>query len=286
MAFKLPDEEIVTQPQEQPQVEETTDESSTIETEVAPEEIVVTIGEETEPEEHEDSTHGTPVWVKAVRKQNRELQKQVRELKAQIVAPVAAAEVPPVGEKPSLVGCDYDTVKYEADLAAWYERKRLADEKLAKVKAQAAQQEQRWAQRQVEYKTAKDQLNAEDYDDAEIIVQDLFDVTQQGIIVHGAKNAAQVVYALGKNPSKAKELADIKDPIEFAFAVARLESQLKFNVNARRPSVQPESRVVGSGKPAGISDATLERLRAEASKTGDYTKVSAYRKQLRDNQRR
>jgi hypothetical protein len=43
----------------------------------------------------------------------------------------------------------------------------------------------------------------------------------------------------------------------------------------------PEKPVQGNGRLSGSSDATLERLRADAEKTGNYTKVIAYKKQLR-----
>jgi len=86
-----------------------------------------------------------------------------------------------------------------------------------------------------------------------------------------------LVYALGKNPTKAAALGAIKDPVEFAFAVARLEAQLK--VSEKKPATPPETRVTGNGRVSGAVDATLERLRAEAERTGDYTKVSAYKRQ-------
>ena len=100
---------------------------------------------------------------------------------------------------------------------------------------------------------------------------------QQGMIVQGAENPALLVYALGKNPKKAKELASITDPVKFAFAVAKLETNLK--VTKRKASSRPESKINGTGRPSGSVDNTLDRLRAEAEKTGNYTKVSQYKKQ-------
>ena len=92
-----------------------------------------------------------------------------------------------------------------------------------------------------------------------------------------------VVYALGKNPKKAKELASITDPGKFAFAVAKMEAQLKVNPAKRPPA--PERAITGSSAPiSGTVGSTLERLRAEAEKTGDMTKVIRYRNQLREKQ--
>ena len=89
-----------------------------------------------------------------------------------------------------------------------------------------------------------------------------------------------MIYALGKNPKKAKELAAIADPVKFAFAVAKLEAQLK--VTNRKPSPPPPERVIsGTGRVSGAVDSTLERLREEAARTGDMSKVVAYRRQKR-----
>jgi inosine/xanthosine triphosphate pyrophosphatase family protein len=105
--------------------------------------------------------------------------------------------------------------------------------------------------------------------------------TQQGIIVQGADDPALLVYALGKNPKKLQELSSISDPVDFAFKLAKLEAQLKVT-NKKAPS--PETRVKGAktGVSSGSSDKVLERLRNEADKTGDYTKVLSYKKKLQN----
>lgn len=242
-------------------------------------EFSVSIGEEPEEEPHGPA----PAWVKEMRKQNRELKKKLRQLEQ---APPAQPLDPAVelGEKPTLEKAEYDTKKYEEDLAAWYKRKLAIDERAARVKAQAEEQQRKWNERLGSYERAKIVLGADDFDDAETVVKEHLDVVQQGILVHGAKNSALLVYALGKNPSKAQALGAIKDPVEFAFAAARLEAQLK--VSEKKPTVPPENRVVGSGRPSISSDATLERLRAEAEKTGDHTKVVDYKRRLKEKQQR
>ena len=87
------------------------------------------------------------------------------------------------------------------------------------------------------------------------------------------------VYALGKNPKKLAELASIKDPVRFAVAVAKLETQLK--VSTRKPPPPPPKITSGSAPVSGSVDSTLERLRAEAERTGDYTKVIQYKRSKR-----
>jgi hypothetical protein len=93
-------------------------------------------------------------------------------------------------------------------------------------------------------------------------------------------NPALVIYALGKNPAKAKELAAVTSLSRFAVLAGRLETEVKTSKRASKP--QPETSITGLA-PGGItgSDATLERLRAEAMRTGDLSKVTAYKRQLR-----
>jgi hypothetical protein len=187
----------------------------------------------------------------------------------------------PLGPKPTLEVYDYDTDKYEKALADWFDRKRRHDAEQEAVQRQQQAITQQWEQKQQEYFRRKEALKARDFDDAEDVVKDILNVTQQGIIVKGAENPEIVVYALGKNPKKAQELAQIDDPIDFAFAISKLEAKLK--VATKKSAPPPEKTVKGQGRVSGSVDSTLERLRAEAEKTGDYSKVLRYKKQLKAN---
>jgi hypothetical protein len=140
-------------------------------------------------------------------------------------------------------------------------------------------QQKAWKAKLDDYGKAKAELRVKDFEDAEAVAQQIFNITQQGIVVQGANNSALVIYALGKNPKKAKELSDIKDPVKFAFAVANLERELK--VTNRRAAPAPERIVSGTGRSSGAVDSTLERLREEAARTGNMTKVIQYRSQKR-----
>jgi len=235
----------------------------------------VTIGEEAPPTEEEEPERA-PEWVRDLRKQYREEKRRNKELQEKLAEVSGAPKAAELGQKPTLEAADYDTERYEKELAAWYERKRKHDEVEAARQAEAETAEREWKQKLEGYQSAKAGLKVRDYDDAEEVVQDAFTVTQQGMILQGAENPALLVYALGKNPKRAKELASIKDPVKFAFAVARLETQLK--VTKRKASSKPEPTISGTGRPSGSVDSTLERrLRSEAEKTGDYSKVYAYK---------
>jgi hypothetical protein len=240
------------------------------------EEVVVSIGEEAPPpEEHTPA----PEWVKELRKTNRELQRQNRELQSKLQ--VQPTEIKPVviGVKPKLEDHDYDADRYEEALTSWFERKRQADETNAKQEAEVMNQQKAWQAKLDGYGKAKAELRVRDYEDAEAIAQEVFSITQQGVILQGAENPALVVYALGKNSKKAKELAEITDPVKFAFAVAKLEKELK--VTNRRAAPAPERIVSGTGRSSGAVDSTLERLREDAARTGNMTKVIQYKAQKR-----
>ena len=240
------------------------------------EEVVVSIGEEAPPpEEHTPA----PEWVKELRKTNRELQRQNRELQARVQAAPPETKPVVIGNKPKLEDHDYDADAYEEALTSWFERKRQADEINAKQEAEVMNQQKAWQAKLDGYGKAKAELRVKDFEDAEEVAQQVFSITQQGVLLQGADNPALVVYALGKNPAKAKELAEIKDPVKFAFAVAKLEKDLK--VTNRKAAPAPERIVTGTGRSSGAVDSTLERLREEASRTGNMTKIIQYKAQKR-----
>jgi hypothetical protein len=239
--------------------------------------VIVSIGEEAPPPE-EQPAHA-PEWVRELRKTNRELQRQNRELQSKLQTTSTETKPVVLGTKPKLEDFDYDADQFETALANWFERKRQADEANARQEAEVMTQQKAWQAKLEGYGKAKAELRVKDFEDAEAVAQELFNVTQQGVMLQGADNPALVVYALGKNPKKAKELADIKDPVKFAFAVAKLEKDLK--VTNRKAAPPPERVVSGTGRSSGAVDSTLERLREEAARTGNMTKVIQYKAQKR-----
>jgi len=238
-----------------------------------PDEIVVSIdGEEPPPQEEQ----AAPEWVRELRREHRELKKRNRELESRVNQSTETNPVVSLGPKPNLEALDYDTEKYEQSLADWYERKKLVDDQQSQVRRAEEEQQQAWNAKLEGYVEAKTKLKVRDYDDAEEVAQQMFNVVQQGVVIQGAENPALVIYALGKNPKKAKELAAIDDPVKFAFAVAKLESNLK--IGNRKAATQPERTVSATAPSSGAVDSTLERLREEASKTGNMDKVMAYKR--------
>jgi hypothetical protein len=248
-------------------------------TEDTGDETVVTIAGESPPQEEEEKQ--APEWVRNLRKNYRELQREKRELEERLKSVSPAPEQFPVtpGKKPTLEDCDYDSEKFENELADWFERKRQSEEAEAQQRAKQQEEAESWQKKLAGYNESKTGLKVSDFQDAEETVLETLNVTQQGIILQGAQNPAIVVYALGKNPKKAKELGEITDPVKFAFAVAKLETQL--TVTSRKQAPPPEKKINGNGS-LDSSNAQLERLREEAARTGDMTKVIAYKRQLKN----
>lgn len=272
-------EEVVVEEAPAPELEAEQPEQEAAAPAPEPEEVVVTIGDEQPAEEEEQPSKN---WVNELRKSNREDKKRIRELEAKLQQAQPQQAVPRLGPKPTLEGMDYDSQKYEAALEQWYSQKRQVDEFQSKVKQAEQQQMQAWQSKLEAYGTAKQSLKVRDYDDAEATVQEALNTVQQGVLLQGADNPAMVVYALGKNPKKAKELASITDPVKFAFAVAKLEAQLK--VAPKRTPPPPEGSIRSTAPISGSVDSNLDRLRAEAERTGDYSKVIRYKQQLRQKQ--
>ena len=241
-------------------------------------EMIVSFGDE-EPEESPTSKNPEreSSTFREMRKREREKTKTIKELEARL-AKYEEAEKPTLGPKPTLEGCEYDTGKFEAALERWHETKRAHDAEQEQQKTVQQQAQEAWEQKLTKYQEAKTGLKVRDYQEAEEIVQDTLNVTQQGVIISEVKDPALLVYALGKNPKKLDELASITDPVKFIFAVARMETQLK--TSSRKPAPAPEKTVTGSGSTSG-ANATLEKLRNEAARTGDFSKVHAYKRKLK-----
>lgn len=242
------------------------------------EELIVTIEGEEPPSSDETNA---PEWVKEVRKTNRELLKRNRELEEKLNTNTPIVEKPlDVGTEPTLEDCDYDTDEFKKKHHEWYQKKLKADSEAQRKRDEETAASKVWQDTLKAYKDDSAKLKVKDFEESEDTVKSILSVTQQGIIVQGSPKAALIIYALGKNPNKAKQLAAIKDPVKFAFAVAELGTMLK--TNQRKVAPAPERQLNGGNRStSGAVDSTLERLRADAQKSGDLSKVVAYRNQQR-----
>jgi hypothetical protein len=277
---------------EQPQGDEAAAESQAAETQAddaaaaeSADEVVISFGDEAEAA-NEDEIEGKPApgWVKELRKEAKELKRRNRELEAEKTQREAAnqAKEDPVGEMPTLESCDYDAEAYADAKLAWTERKRAADAKAAAARQAQEAEHAAWQGKVSAYRAAGASLKAAGFEDAESVVLATLSPIQQNILVDGPKTAevsAQLVTALGRNPAKLKELAAISNPVKYAFAVAELVGQLK--VQSKKQPPAPERQVRGTTGATSI-DNTLAKLEEEADRTGDRSKIAAYRRQQRE----
>lgn len=263
--------------------EETQDKSNQSDDETSEdEEFVITVGdEEPEPSDDDDfSGKPAPTWVKDLRKKEREARKRIKELEAQVQQAKPADKPIEVGPKPKLADFDYDEDQFESAVEQWHERKRQVEQQQAAKQAEEEKAKQAWQTKMQSYEERRQNVASKvrDFEEVEEAAKDKLTATQQGILIHAAENPELILYHLGKNPKKAQELSEITDPIQFAFAAAKLDSQMK--IQTRKPSTQPERKPSGSAGLSGVVDQKLAQLEAKAAKTGDRTELIKYKKSL------
>jgi hypothetical protein len=211
--------------------------------------------------------------IRRLREENRKKDAELRALRA---AQPTQPQVIEVGEKPTLQSCDYEEERFEAELDAWKDRAAKKAQAEAEAQRTLAAQQEAWNRELAEVETQKSQLKVKDYDQAAEVVSSTFDVQQQAMIVRASINKAQMVYALGKSPAKAAELAKITDPVRFIAEVARMEGK----VTVQRKSAPPPEQITrGSAPLSNAVDKHLEKLEAEFQRTGDRTKIVQYKRE-------
>lgn len=211
----------------------------------------------------------------------KHLREQLREAKREAAEARKSQSVPQkieVGERPTLEGCDYDDQRFETELDAWKDRKAKAAQSEAEAETHREEASRAWQADVQRYASDRATLGFADVEEVEAEVSTILDQTQQAVIVKVADSPAKVFYALGKHPARLTELSKISDPLKLAAAVVKLEGTLK--VTKRRKAPDPEQVVKGAGSTAVGKDKTLGRLESEANRSGDRTKLIAYRKKL------
>ncbi|WP_131669246.1 hypothetical protein [Psychrobacter pygoscelis] len=216
-----------------------------------------------------------PQWVKDLRKKNRELERQKRELEAKVGI---NSQQPVLREKPTLEDFDYDSDAFEQELLAWHTEKQQYEQKVQ-------QEQQKYQQYDERYKADVDAIRtkADDYDEVEGVVIDTLPEVKQAMLKMLCDNPAKMAYTLGKSPNKLAELSKLDEP-QFIKQIVLLEqkmSQSKTKSKSRNPNKpKPTSHELTGG--AGGGDTQLAKLEAQAEKTGDRSKVVAYKRSLRN----
>lgn len=252
------------------------DESKPGETEE--EELVVSFDEDSPTQEDKEKA---PEWVRELRKKNSTTSKENRELKERL-AQYEQKDAVVLGDKPTFESCGFDSVKFDEDTAAWYDRKALVDKEQAAEKESVATQEKAWQGTLNSYGEKAAELKAKvgGFDEAESLVKESLSTLRQSIILKHTNNPAHFILALGKDPKTLEKLSSMEDDATFLWEVAQMETRMK--VTGRKATTSPEKKVESNAGGAGMSDATLEKLEKEAAKTGDRTKVLNYKRSKRN----
>ena len=237
------------------------------------------------PLDKDDVKSKTPEWVKELRKNYKLVQREKKELERKLEA-IVPTETKPVElrRKPTIEDFDYDAEEFEKGLISWYEEKRKFDAAEEAKQKQVENEQKEWNSVLVNYEKSKTTLNADFYEEAELIVQDMFTDIQQSVILQATNNPAMVVYELGKNPAKAKALASEKNLVKLAAMIGKMEIEL--NPKSIKKAPPPEKKIVGTGPKSGTMDSTLKKLEAEADRTGDRTKVIQYKRKLQEQNKK
>lgn len=228
-----------------------------------------------EPEDNDQSK-----LIKDLRRRHRRavskgmaLEAKVKEYEAGNPQPDAPMDPGPV---PTIEDANYDQSEHSKRIEEWAAKRDAYRQHQAETQQRRQKEKEYWDQRMADFEERKKQLKVKNYQDYEDDVFSTLNTTQRGVIIHASDNPALMVYALGKSPKKLAEMAEIKDPVKFAFAAAKLETKLK--IDKRKPVTKPEQSVTGTGPMSGTLDSELNRLRAEAEKSGNYSKVMEYRR--------
>lgn len=239
--------------------------------ELAPEEeVVVSFGDEPE-----EGVEETPL-IKQLRDQNRQ---QARELKRLRGSPPSndADPEPTIPEEPELEAFDYDPDKFkEANRAR--EKALLAHMDWKQRNAERTAAQQRAADEQAKQtEQQKRALGVTDFETRAATVKDRLTEQQLAVLINASDNPAKMLYALGRSETRLEELAGIDNLAKFAARAGQMEKDIRVS---KKTAPAPESRVRGATASTAVtgSDKELAKLEAEAAKTGDRSKLAAYRR--------
>ena len=221
--------------------------------------------------EGDDEPDEEPHLAKKLRAEVRERNKRIKELEARL-----APKPVDIGKKPDLwEDCEGDPDKFEADLLAWTERKRQAEQAERSQTEQQTTQQQAFEKKNIAYRANAAKMGMRDIEKYEQSVIDSLGADYLGAIVRYADDPAKVVAGLGRNSHILDKIADESDPVIRLKLMFQLEKQM---VIKRKGAAAPEAGTILKGT-ANVSggDKALEKLEKDAERTGDRSKLIAYK---------
>ncbi|HGY1166560.1 TPA: phage capsid protein [Citrobacter braakii] len=263
-------EEVTTDQQEQPEKKDQAETEKEVATESEqaeeqPDEYSLRIGDEeiSLTEEDDDHVAGQPApqWVKDLRKNNREKDKELRELRCQLeqVQSRPAEQQPQkqsdvIPPKPTLESCDYDEAAFEQAVTDWHENKNRVEQSKQKQQRQQQELQERYNERIAKHNERAAKLPVKDYAETEAIVRSELPSLQQSVLIHAADEGSELIaYALGKNPQLRQRVAAETDPIRAAFLLGQISKQVSLAPKAKK-AIKPEPEVRGGGADAKQDD--------------------------------
>ncbi|OEI71281.1 phage capsid protein [Enterobacter sp. ku-bf2] len=252
-------------PEEKVQESEVKAETESEQAEEQPEEYSLRVGDEEIPLTEEDDDHvdgqPAPQWVKDLRKNNREKDKELRELRRQLeqVQSRPSEQLPQqqtdvIPPKPTLESCEYDEEAFEQAMTDWHEKKSRAEQHKQQQERQQQENIQKFQQRLQKHQERATKLPVKDYRETEEIVRRELPVIQQEILIHAADEGSELIaYALGKNPQLRQRVAAETDPIRAAFLLGQISKQVSLAPKPKK-AIKPEPEVRGGGADAKQDD--------------------------------
>lgn len=210
--------------------------------------------------------------IREMRRQLRETRRENKKLRDKVPEnkPVE------VGPRPTEEEFDWDKEKYDAAVDAWNERRFQAQQQASNADAPIRQD---WEGDLARFKDSAAKLTATPgAKEALEEVEETLSPAQQMCLLKVSKDAAALMFALGKDPDKLDALAEITDPIKFTAEVTRMEMEAAMSAR-KKPAIDPLVR----GRPTAneSTDKVLARLEKEAERTGNRTAVIAYKAKLK-----
>jgi hypothetical protein len=214
----------------------------------------------------------------------RNLRNRLREVERENKALKGKPQQEELGPYPEPEEFNYDDAAHQAAVVKWAERKVAIEARGKQQQAVAERQAARWSDQQRDLDNGFADLRVPGKDTARAMVEEEFAGEAFAYLVKAAgPKSAAYLYALGNSPEKRAELKALSDEGSWAEFIAKAALQSnEVTMQRRKPSTQPEQQHRGtSGGGAGNGEARLKALETEAEKTGVYTKLFEYKRQLR-----
>lgn len=249
-------------------------------------EVVLVIGDDDtedadEVAEGHNPEHETPTFRK-LRELIRAKDKELSQLRRAQPAAPQEKEPDDLGEIPTIEDCEFDPAVHAQKVRAWVEKAASHATAKSRKDAQDAEEKASWAKQLDDFHGAFADLGVQDHQGAVATVAKALPEARQAMLVEAlGKDAAKLVYRLHKTPASLEKLASIKSNGKFIAQAAIMAQETKIE-RRKAAAPAPENKVSGGGVSAAqVGASNLERLREEARKTGDYTKVIAAKLSLK-----